>query len=308
MAHSPGLERRVGAFPVLEQTAVAQIDTAPTLRRHLLGQTKRVRSARGTRPHGLSGLLRSFCALVAHDATVRGSRLRNMATRYERKQHKTSLVTSSTVQIDPVAPSTFETPTQRRPAALKLGQSTAKLLSQVTELRSRLNSWRASFSIGLVYATIFLDFIGVTLLTPGMRFLVDPTHPGAFDDYRCPAPSASANATSEASRCAAAHTMAPGAAVSLMMFTFGLGQLISTPLMGWASDKWGKRRILLISTAGTAAGFLLQGFAWSFWPHAAMRFVGGLFSGSRYARAMRRARRRESVRGGARTRHTGGGW
>jgi len=192
-----------------------------------------------------------------------------MSTATERRQHKATLVTRTT---------------QVNHNIIRLTRPTETLLAQVMALRGRLDSVRRNISLLLVYATIFLDFIGVTLLTPGMRFLVDPVHPDSFDDFRHPRCAQRLNASTaidDVGGCNVVTPMAPGKAVSVMMFTFGLGQLISTPLMGWASDRFGKKKILLISTAGTAAGFLLQGMVWTFWPHSLMRFIGGLFSGSR---------------------------
>ena len=193
----------------------------------------------------------------------------------ERTQHKATLFSGSPART---GPSDVSSTHVGRPPLQQRRSLSAELLlqNQILALQTRLSSIRRNFSLLLVYATICLDFLGITLLSPGMRFLVSPNHDDAFYDFR------NASCAHSSGGCAAAaDAMAPGTAISVMMFTFGLGQLISTPLMGWASDRFGKRNILLISTAGTAASFVLQGLVWRFWPHAAARFVGGLFSGSR---------------------------
>ena len=37
----------------------------------------------------------------------------------------------------------------------------------------------------LIYVIIFMDFIRITITSPGMCFLVDPQHPGFFHDFPC---------------------------------------------------------------------------------------------------------------------------
>ena len=168
------------------------------------------------------------------------------------------------------------------------GRSTSKaalaLRKRVLDLNQRLQAVRRNFALILIYATVFMDFIGITLLSPGMRFMVDPRDPGAFYDFRHECVwVANSTATSLLDASASCHeaVMAPGKAISIMMFAYGVGQFISTPLMGVASDRFGHRKVLVASTVGTALTFALQGLLWSFWPHVGARFAGGLFSGSR---------------------------
>ncbi|KAL1530116.1 hypothetical protein AB1Y20_001036 [Prymnesium parvum] len=153
------------------------------------------------------------------------------------------------------------------------------LAARVASLQARILTIRRNVSLLLIYLTVFLDFIGITLLSPGMRFMVDPTHPDAFDDVRR-VPACDGPNQTLAAPCGD-FALQPGAAISIMLFSFGVGQLLAMPLMGAASDRLGARRILMISTAGTAATFVLQGLAWSFWWHAGARFLSGLFAGSR---------------------------
>src|SRR5512140_641304 len=47
--------------------------------------------------------------------------------------------------------------------------------------------------------------------------------------------------------------------------TYPLMQFIGAPLLGRLSDKYGRKPVLLISQAGTLAGFLILGFANSLW-------------------------------------------
>src|SRR3954451_15567907 len=45
--------------------------------------------------------------------------------------------------------------------------------------------------------------------------------------------------------------------VGLLFAIFSLCQMIATPLLGLASDRWGRRPVLLLSQVGSVAGYLL---------------------------------------------------
>ena len=45
---------------------------------------------------------------------------------------------------------------------------------------------------------------------------------------------------------------------------FSVAQVLFTPVLGWASDKYGRRPVLLIAIAGTTASTVLTGCAWNF--------------------------------------------
>ncbi len=49
--------------------------------------------------------------------------------------------------------------------------------------------------------------------------------------------------------------------VGLLVASYAAAQLFGAPLLGRLSDRYGRRPVLLFSVAGTAAGFLLLGFA-----------------------------------------------
>ncbi len=51
--------------------------------------------------------------------------------------------------------------------------------------------------------------------------------------------------------------------VGLLLSVYSLMQLIFAPLLGWASDRYGRRPVLLYSLAGSLAGYLLFAFAQS---------------------------------------------
>lgn len=61
----------------------------------------------------------------------------------------------------------------------------------------------------------------------------------------------------------------------LLFSLFSICQFISTPIIGRLSDKYGRRPMLLVSIAGTAASFLIMAFA----PSAAFVFIARALDG-----------------------------
>jgi DHA1 family tetracycline resistance protein-like MFS transporter len=68
--------------------------------------------------------------------------------------------------------------------------------------------------------------------------------------------------------------------VGLLLASYAAAQLIGAPLLGRASDRFGRRPILLISIFGTFLGFLLFGFAESLAMLFASRILQGLTGGN----------------------------
>ena len=68
--------------------------------------------------------------------------------------------------------------------------------------------------------------------------------------------------------------------VGLLLASYAAAQLIGAPLLGRASDRFGRRPILLISIFGTFLGFLLFGFATSLAILFASRILQGLTGGN----------------------------
>jgi MFS transporter, DHA1 family, tetracycline resistance protein len=77
--------------------------------------------------------------------------------------------------------------------------------------------------------------------------------------------------------------------VGLLVASYAAAQLVGAPLLGRLSDRMGRRPVLLLSVAGTLAGFLLLGFAaplgrlLAAWvaPQAANLFILGILFFSR---------------------------
>src|SRR5258706_13407499 len=68
--------------------------------------------------------------------------------------------------------------------------------------------------------------------------------------------------------------------VGLLIAVYAVCQLISGPLLGRASDFTGRKPLLLVSQAGTLAGFLLMAYAPSLWVLYVARMVDGATAGN----------------------------
>lgn len=120
-------------------------------------------------------------------------------------------------------------------------------------------------ALATLFFTIFLDMLGLGMIIPIMPFL--------FTDSTSP------------------HYML-GAGVSLhtgyvlmgiILSLFSLGMFLSSPIMGEFSDKYGRRKLLLLSISGNAIGYVL--FAFGILNHSVpliifARMVSGVMSGS----------------------------
>ena len=65
-----------------------------------------------------------------------------------------------------------------------------------------------------------------------------------------------------------------------LVSVYALCSLLSTPVIGRLSDQFGRRRLLLISQAGTCAGFLVLGFSEALWMVFLGRILDGLTAGN----------------------------
>jgi DHA1 family tetracycline resistance protein-like MFS transporter len=69
-------------------------------------------------------------------------------------------------------------------------------------------------------------------------------------------------------------------AIGAMFASYSLCQLVAAPLLGSLSDRFGRRPLLLLSQAGSAAGFALLLGPNSFWALLLSRVVDGLTAGN----------------------------
>ena len=106
---------------------------------------------------------------------------------------------------------------------------------------------RALFS---VYLAVVIDWMGVSLTQPIMPFYITDVLGG------------------------------PSWSVGLLYAIFAMVQIVGTPLLGWASDRYGRRPVMLISLAGTSCGYCLSALAFDYRLLLAARGLQGFFSSS----------------------------
>lgn len=68
--------------------------------------------------------------------------------------------------------------------------------------------------------------------------------------------------------------------VGSIFMVFSFCQLVSGPYLGDLSDRWGRKRVLLLSQLGTFIGFLILGFAETLWLIFLARIIDGVTAGN----------------------------
>ena len=104
-------------------------------------------------------------------------------------------------------------------------------------------------AIAFIFATIFLDLLGVGILVPVIPFFVRQFRDDALT-------------------------------VGLLAVAFSAAQFIATPVLGALSDRHGRRPILLFSLAGNVFGFALFGWANALWLLYVARLIEGITGGN----------------------------
>jgi len=93
--------------------------------------------------------------------------------------------------------------------------------------------------------TAFMDMVGILMVVPLLPFYATALNGSGY----------------VSGALAALHMNGDGAVVSLLIATFSVVQLVSAPIWGRLSDRIGRRPALMIGLAGTAAAYLVFGFA-----------------------------------------------
>jgi MFS family permease len=137
----------------------------------------------------------------------------------------------------------------------------------------------------VVLLTVLIDLMGFSIVFPlypaMLRFyLGEPVRVGEVR-------SAEGEAGPLQRLAAALHPGgSPPALLTAVLFGGLLGSLyallnvLSAPLLGRLSDRLGRRPVLILTTAGNLAGYLLWAFAGSFWLLLVSRVANGLMSGN----------------------------
>ncbi|MCS7042761.1 MAG: MFS transporter [Bryobacteraceae bacterium] len=104
-------------------------------------------------------------------------------------------------------------------------------------------------ALGAIFLIVFLDLMGAGILAPVIPFVVKPYREDALT-------------------------------VGLLALAFSAAQFVAAPLLGAWSDRRGRRPVLLVCLAGTAASYFLFGAAWSLPVLFAARLLSGFAGGS----------------------------
>lgn len=96
---------------------------------------------------------------------------------------------------------------------------------------------------------VLIDMLGFALIVPLLTFFADSFGASAFQ-------------------------------TGLLVSSYAAMQMISAPILGRLSDRFGRKPVFIISILGTFIGFLILGFATSLWMLFASRFLSGLTAGN----------------------------
>jgi len=101
----------------------------------------------------------------------------------------------------------------------------------------------------ILFLIVFIDLIGFGVIIPLLPFFAE-------------------------------HFQASPATVGMLMAIYSLTQFIAAPLWGHASDRIGRRPILLLTLGGAALAYILLGLSDSLWMLFAARALGGFMAGN----------------------------
>lgn len=96
---------------------------------------------------------------------------------------------------------------------------------------------------------VLIDMLGFALIVPLLTFFADSFGASAFQ-------------------------------TGLLVSSYAAMQMVSAPILGRLSDRFGRKPVFLISIFGTFVGFLILGFATSLWMLFASRILSGLTAGN----------------------------
>lgn len=132
-------------------------------------------------------------------------------------------------------------------------------------------------ALGVVWLTVFIDLVGFSIIFPIFPAMLEWYLPreasGSFLHQLIETFEA---LTPEMNKGFLVAVLFGGFLGSL----YSILQFVSSPFWGRLSDRLGRRRILLITTSGTAFAYLLWIFSGSFWVLLLSRLLGGLMAGN----------------------------
>lgn len=108
---------------------------------------------------------------------------------------------------------------------------------------------RDRIALSLIFMTMLLDIIGMSILFPISAYIVRQYSNQAL-------------------------------MVTLLSVIYSIAQFFAAPVIGKISDRVGRRPVLLVCLAGAAAGYFVFGIAGSLWILFLSRFIAGITGGS----------------------------
>jgi DHA1 family tetracycline resistance protein-like MFS transporter len=103
----------------------------------------------------------------------------------------------------------------------------------------------------IIYITVFIDLVGFGIVIPALPYYVES------DLFR-----------------------ATPFEIGILFASYSLMQFVFSPILGSLSDKYGRRPVLFFSILGSAAGYLLIGYAAALWMVFAGRIIAGITGGN----------------------------
>ncbi len=104
-------------------------------------------------------------------------------------------------------------------------------------------------ALTIIYLTVFLDLLGFGIILPFLPYWIQELDGNVFH-------------------------------VGLVLSCYSIAQIFGSSIMGYFSDRFGRRPVLLVSLAGVATGMVLSGLASSLVALTLARAFAGLFAGS----------------------------
>src|SRR5215213_10015149 len=117
------------------------------------------------------------------------------------------------------------------------------------ELIMQIHEPPSNAALGLIFAILLLDIVGISLLYPIAAYLVLRYSNDAF-------------------------------MVTLLTVIYAAAQFMAAPLLGKLGDIYGRRPILLISLAGSVAGYIVLGIGGALWILFVSRLIDGITAGN----------------------------
>ncbi len=103
--------------------------------------------------------------------------------------------------------------------------------------------------LAFILATIFLDMLGAAILIPVQAYIVRLYNTDALT-------------------------------VGLLAVVYSAAQFGAAPILGWLSDRYGRRPVMLLSVLGSALGYYLFGIGGALWVLFLARLIDGITGGN----------------------------